>query len=157
NQNATISNLYIVGEVDADYLQSTEEDPVLSSREGLNREIESVKLLKTELDIIRKQLIVKWNDFRASRREGNQSYLEKIFEVAEFKSNYDNLSEKEQVRFKKYAQKLFDGNGNKNLDLMNFYVPSILSIINSETIDEISIDSEDSVSNILDSFVTLFD
>lgn len=40
-----ITNSYFLGEVNADFLQNEEEDPVLSSREGLNKEIPNVKLL----------------------------------------------------------------------------------------------------------------
>lgn len=157
NQNASIPNLYVVGEVNADYLQSAEEDPVLSSREGLNKEIQSVQLLKTELNNIRKQLTSKWNDFRASRKEKSQMYLKSIFEIPEFETEYNKLEENEKDRFRKYAQRMFDGNLNSNLALKKFYVPSLLSIVNSQTIDEISINSDDEITDILKSFVTLFD
>ena len=60
-----ITNSYFLGEVNADFLQNEEEDPVLSSREGLNKEIPNVKLLIEKLSKISNKLNSNWNDLRA--------------------------------------------------------------------------------------------
>lgn len=67
-----ITNSYFLGEVNADFLQNEEEDPVLSSREGLNKEIPDVKLLIEKLSKISNKLNANWNNLRANRvREKN--------------------------------------------------------------------------------------
>ena len=144
-QNAAVSNLYLVGEVDADFLQSDNIDPVLSSREGLNLELENVRTLRTELNEIRKGLINQWNELRASRDEDKQDYLEAIFETPEYKQIYDGYNESEKMKFKKYSQKLFDSKP-ENIRLKDTFTPFLFTVINSESMGKIQIDTDEAVS-----------
>lgn len=156
-QNSTISNLYIVGEVEADFLQNESEDPVLSSREGLNKENENVVKLMEELDNIRNGLTKEWNNLRASRSEDKQDYLKKILENKDFKQLYDRLRKEEKDNFKKYCQKLFDANKNDiSHQLLKYYVPCLISIVNTETLSKITIEDKDEISEVIDKFYTLF-
>lgn len=155
SQNSTVANLYLVGEVEADYLQSEEEDPVLSSREGLNKEIPNVKKLRSSVDEVRKSLIAKWAELRSLRKEPEQDYLVKIKDNSEYKKLYDNLEPKEKQEFKKYSQRLFDTNKD-NEQLFDYYVPFVFSIVNTKTINEIKINSEDDNIVILEKFMELF-
>ena len=157
-QNSTISNLYIVGEIEADFLQDEVEDPVLSSREGLNKENENVILLRQELDNIRNDLAYNWNTLRASRPEKQQDYLNEILKNEQYNNMYKNLKENEKNRLKKYFQVLFDGKKNPISDkLTKHYVPFLISIINTEVLAETTIKDEDEISEIIDKFYTLFD
>lgn len=155
-QNSAVSNLYLVGEVDADFLQSDKIDPVLSSREGLNLELENVRTLRTELNEIRKGLINQWNELRASRDEDKQDYLEAIFETPEYKQIYDDYNESEKMKFKKYSQKLFDSKP-ENIRLKDTFTPFLFTVINSESMGKIQIDTDEENDSIINKFMELFD
>ncbi|WP_260309925.1 ATP-binding protein [Lactococcus lactis] len=157
SQNSTIANLYLVGEVEADYLQDENEDPVLSSREGLNRELENVKLLNDALDKVRKSLVSRWSDLRSKREDGEQSYLTDIFSNEKYSSMYEELKTDEKIRFKKYIQRIFDRPENSEVGLKSFYVPFVFSVINSESIQEITVKDDDDTAEILNKFVQLFE
>lgn len=156
SQNSTVANLYIVGEVEADFLQNEEEDPVLSSREGLNKEIDNVNNLKKEVEIVRNAITKRWSEFRSKREEKSQPYLEEILTNGNYRKTYDELEEKEKIRFKKYSQNLFDGPKN-NMELKDVYVPFLFSVINSQSISEITVNSTDDTTTVLQKFIQLFE
>ncbi|MCQ4972443.1 ATP-binding protein [Lactococcus lactis] len=157
SQNSTMANLYIVGEVEADFLQNEQEDPVLSSREGLNMELENVKLLQAEIDKVRKKAVSDWSELRSKRKDESQDYLVEIFQDESYSEMYNNLEEYEKTKFKKYTQKLFDRPKSEEIGLKKFYVPFVFSIINSESIGEIQVESTDEITETLDKFVKLFE
>lgn len=157
SQNSTMANLYIVGEVESDFLQNEQEDPVLSSREGLNMELENVKLLQTEIDKVRKKAVSDWSELRSKRKDESQDYLVEIFQDENYSEMYENLEEHERTKFKKYTQKLFDRPKSEEIGLKKFYVPFVFSIINSESIGEIQVESTDEITDTLDKFVKLFE
>lgn len=155
--DARISNSYAVGEVSANFLQNESEDPVLSSREGLNYEIKNVKSLENELFKMKTELISNWNSLRASRNANEQDYLEDILHTTHYSNQYYSLNPTDRNKFNKYSQKLFDNSETISKGEKNFYIPFLFSIVNSEAIKEIKIDSEDSMDAILAKFYQLFD
>lgn len=155
--NARVSNLYVVGEVDADFLQDENEDPVLSSREGLNLELENVELLKKDLTIVRQKLINSWDSLRASRDEKKQNYLQIILQDDIYQGMYNQMKPNEKKSIQKYAQKLFDKDDDENSALIKYYTPILFSIVNSEIINQIQVDSDDDLSIVLSKFYDLFD
>ncbi|WP_416863651.1 hypothetical protein, partial [Helicobacter ganmani] len=62
--NARIANQYLVGEIQADFLNS-DDSPITSSRQGLDISDEYVKEFIENLDFIRKFFIEKWDEFRS--------------------------------------------------------------------------------------------
>lgn len=156
-QDAKVSNSYVVGEVNADFLQNETEDPVLSSREGLNMELENVELLKEELSNLRGALTTKWKDLRADRNEQEQDYLVKIIENEKFGSVYNTFNSSQRKQVTKYAQKLFDKSDKDNDAEIEYFTPVIFSIVNSEIIKEIDVRESDNLGTILKKFYNLFD
>lgn len=156
-QNSTIANLYLIGEVEADFLQNQGEDPVLSSRQGLNREIDNVKLLQKELNTLRNDLIKNWNKMRVERKDEEQEYLNILKREDKYKTMYENLSKNEQERVKKYLQKLFDGKQEESQQLIKYYASAVFSIVNSEKMSEVKINVDDNEEQILAKFYELFD
>ena len=123
----------------------------------LNKENENVVKLMEELDNIRNGLTKEWNNLRASRSEDKQDYLKKILENKNFKELYDRLRKEEKDNFKKYCQKLFDANKNDiSHQLLKYYVPCLISIVNTETLSKITIEDKDESSEVIDKFYTLF-
>lgn len=157
-QNARMSNSYIVGEVNADFLQDENEDPVLSSREGLNLEIENVSNLRNDLSEVRNELVNRWNDLRASRDNNEQEYLERILENEKFKEIYDdffNDSQRKKLNF--YAQNLFDKDENVSEHEYKYYTPVLFSLVNSEIINSINVSEDDQIGKILSKLYNLFE
>lgn len=157
-QNARMSNSYIVGEVNADFLQDENEDPVLSSREGLNLEIENVSNLRNDLSEVRNELVNRWNDLRASRDNNEQEYLERILENEKYKEIYDdffNDSQRKKLNF--YAQNLFDKDENVSEHEYKYYTPVLFSLVNSEIINSINVSEDDQIGKILSKLYNLFE
>lgn len=155
--NARISDSYIIGEIDADYLQNEEEDPVLSSREGLNYEIENVSELLNTVGEVRQKLINEWNNLRANRDITKQDYLQKILSDKSIKMTYDTFTGKQKRKFNTLSQKVFDKNEQYSDSEYKMFAPVLLSIINGEIISQITVDPENDLETILKTFYDLFD
>lgn len=133
-----ISDTYIVGEVDADYLGELPEDVVLSSREGLFLDNEDVTKIKQYLEVVRKNLVSNWDEMRRKRPIDRQDYLQILTSIPENKQLYDGLKPESKAKFDKYAQKLFD-RPKANIDatlerLNNLLFSALLQIVNNEDI-----------------------
>lgn len=149
-----IPNAYLIGEVDVESLD-TNDDPVLSSREGLNHELEGVKTLKSELLKIRNELIDSWNDMRS--KKSNNDYVEKILKNPIYKTAYDSYSQDEKNHFKRLAQKVFDKPSEKsNEEEINVLAPAIMQIVNDKALSTASIELGVSEDVILSMFSKLF-
>lgn len=154
-----LANSYIIGEVDANYLQEEEQDPVLSSREGLNHEIESVRTLRDNLNKVRADLIENWNEMRAKKDITKQEYISQVIEKPQYREMYNALNNDEKIKFKKYAQKLFDkpGESDTNEKVVELYIPAIILLVNDEKINKIADQHGIEVDKLLKIFNELFD
>ncbi|MBR2907826.1 MAG: ATP-binding protein [Clostridia bacterium] len=155
-----ISDTYIVGEVDADYLGLLSEDVVLSSREGLFLDDEEVVKIKAYLDNVKKTLMSKWAEMRKNRPLDKQEYLQRMLINPRNKQYYDALSPKSKERFDRYAQKLFD-RPNSHYDesmerLNNLMFSSLMQIVNNEDIQELIEKDKVEEAIILDCFSEIF-
>lgn len=159
NQNAMIANSYFVGEVDADFLQNnptSDLDPVVSSREGLNYEIDDVEKLQKSVNNIRSKLMQRWHELRAKRDEKEQEYLQEILHIPEYQNHYNHLKENERIEFKQYAQRLFDDRDDID-SLIDMYVPVVFSLVNTDTLREIDLYDKDNPAERMAKFAELFD
>ncbi len=129
-----VTNSYIIGEINADYLENRENDPVLSSREGLNQELENVIELRDYLRDLRNDLIDNWNEMRASREIEKQDYITTAISKPENRIYYEKLDENTKKRFHKYAQKLFDQPDPKNTQdkIIDILFSALIQIVNNE-------------------------
>ena len=156
-----VSDTYIVGEIDADYLGELLEDVVLSSREGLFLDNPDVVKIKKYLEEIRKNLVSKWDEMRRERPIEEQDYLQKLISNPQNKKYYDKLGEHAKGRFHKYAQKLFDrpkANVDESVEkLNNLLFSALLQIVNSEDIQELIKQNKDNETIILECFSRIFD
>ncbi len=104
-----IPNAYLIGEVDLfNWDAPTNSDPVLSSREGLNHELEGIVKLKEELSKVRSDLLDKWNEMRSKRPLSKHEYIQKVLETPANKEVFEKLEVQTKDRVLKYAQKVFD-------------------------------------------------
>ena len=150
-----VPNLYIVGEIDADFLQNNNEDPILSNREGLNLELTDVEKLRDNIKNITNSIINSWNELRANRPKENQDHLTKIFENSLYKGYYDKLTEPEQKYFNDLSHKFFSKDEDfEDKDKLEIAVPRIFSFVNSRRIQELSESKKDIASDI---FVEMFE
>lgn len=150
-----VPNLYIVGEIDADFLQNNNEDPILSNREGLNLELTDVEKLRDNIKVIANHIIKDWNKLRADRPVNKQDHLTKIFENSLYKGYYDKLTESEQKYFNDLSHKFFSKDEDfKDKDKLEIAVPRIFSFVNSKRIQELSESKKDIASDI---FVEMFE
>lgn len=150
-----VPNLYIVGEIDADFLQNDNEDPILSNREGLNLELHDVESLRDNIKEIANNIIKDWNKLRANRPVNKQEHLTKIFENSLYKGYYDKLTESEQKYFNDVSHKFFSKDEDfEDKDKVEIAVPRIFSFVNSKRIKELSESKKDIASDI---FVEMFE
>ena len=156
-----MSDTYIVGEIDADYLANLDEDVVLSSREGLFLDNDDVAELKQYLETIRKNLVSKWDEMRRSRPMDKQDYMQTLLSKPQNKEYYDKLDEPSQKKFNRYAQKLFDrpkANHDDSFDkLSNLLFSALLQIVNNESIQELISKNKGDENIILECFSKIFD
>lgn len=150
-----IPNAYLVGEVDFSP-SDDKEDPVLSGREGLNHELESVQRLKSGLLKVRGQLIDGWNSMRAQRPDDKQDYLTKIKKNPDFLRAFSSYDEKEKKRFTDLAERVFDRPGEKDEQDIPVLAPAIFQIVNDKTLNEVSADLGKSAEEVLELFAKLF-
>ena len=80
--NSMMANEYVVGEFFADYLGEGEEDPITSSRQGLDYDDENVRQLVAAISRMRSHVLEKWG----SRRE--RVVLEKMPEWLSSNASY---------------------------------------------------------------------
>lgn len=149
-----VPNLYIVGEIDADFLQNGGEDPILSNREGLNLELSNVENLRDDMKTIANAIITEWNKLRADRPIDKQDHLKHIFKNQIYKGYYEKLSGDEKKHFNNLSHKFFskkeDYEDNSKLRIV---VPRIFSFVNSSKIDELSKEAQDITEDI---FIEMF-
>ena len=154
SSDGRIPNAYLIGEVD--FIISTDEDPVLSSREGLNHELKEVIQLKKELLSIRNDLFDNWNNMRSNRDLSKQDYLEKIIAHPTYRNIYDKYDDKERKQFKSLAQKIFDKPSEKNEEEIEIITPALIQIINDKALNDLSKTLGKSTEDILELFSKLF-
>lgn len=154
-----ITNSYFLGEVNADFLQNEEEDPVLSSREGLNKEIPNVKLLIEKLSKISNKLNSNWNDLRANRDIEKLDFLDKMLSTdSGLGTVFELYSDKQQKQVAKLAQRVFDNDEKYSDAEYRVYGQAIFALVNNKVINEITIDTDkDTFGEILKKFYSLFE
>lgn len=157
-QDDRIPNSYIIGEVDADYLDDIEVDPVLSSREGLNHELPSVIELRDYLKDLRSDLIENWNDMRSKRDITKQEYIHGVISRPENKTFYDGLDESTKKKFNKYAQRLFDkpNEDNHQEKIIDMLFSALIQIANNEELQELLAKKDIDESELLNYIVKIF-
>lgn len=121
---ARIANNYIVGEIFADELISNLEDPITSSRQGLDDSILEVEELITNIDKIRTYVIERWDDIRQNNAVDNLPERIK-----------NNISYKEWLNTLNFDQKRINN--------------KLLNLLSSRLDDEVPIDNQ-----VVDSMIT---
>ena len=154
-----ITNSYFLGEVNADFLQNEEEDPVLSSREGLNKEIPNVKLLIEKLSKISNKLNANWNNLRANRVRKKLDYLDKMLSVdSGLGTAFEVYNDEQQKQVAKLAQRVFDNDEKYSDADYRVYGQAIFALVNNRVINDITIDTDtDTFGDILKKFYSLFE
>ena len=157
------ANAYVIGEVNADFLDRTGEDPVLSSREGLNQENEDVIKLKDYLLKIRSLVLTSWGDFRAARPLEKQPYLQKALTNSGLEDVYNSLPIKNRNKINKYAQKLFDKPRDteeaeiKAESIAQIIIPAVFQIVNEEALKELLEKTGLTSEEVINAFSEIFD
>lgn len=157
------ANAYIIGEVNADFLDATNDDPVLSNREGLNHENEDVIKLREYLQKVRSSVLNAWGTFRASRPLEQQPYLQKALDSSGLKNVYSSLPSENRAKINKYAQKLFDRPKDseeaetKTETLAQIILPAVFQIVNEEALKELLQKTGLTSDEILQAFTEIFD
>ena len=154
-----ITNSYFLGEVNADFLQNEEEDPVLSSREGLNKEIPNVKLLIEKLSKISNKLNANWNNLRANRVRKKLDYLDKMLSTdSGLGATFEVYNDEQQKQVAKLAQRVFDNDEKYSDAEYRVYGQAIFALVNNKVINDITIDTDtDTFGDILKKFYSLFE
>ncbi|MBQ8684577.1 MAG: ATP-binding protein [Clostridia bacterium] len=157
------ANAYIIGEVNADFLDATNDDPVLSNREGLNHENEDVIKLREYLQKVRSFVLNAWGTFRASRPLEQQPYLQKALDSSGLKNVYSSLPSENRAKINKYAQKLFDRPKDseeaetKTETLAQIILPAVFQIVNEEALKELLQKTGLTSDEVLQAFTEIFD
>lgn len=136
--NARIANNYIVGEIEADEFIEKLNDPITSSRQGLDDSISEVEELINYLDSVRKYVIERWDDMRQNNAIANLP--ERIKNNPSYKDWLERLTDPQ----KKINNKLLDLLSSKLDDeisvdatAVDSMVTSISSVINNIEADDL--------------------
>ncbi|MBR2149164.1 MAG: ATP-binding protein [Campylobacter sp.] len=135
--DARIASQYIVGEIQVDFLD-TDNDPITSSRQGLDESNDDVKIFIDNMDKIRRKFISKWNDFRM--RNAVDTLPERIKNNDSYKEWLSKLTEDEKTINNKLLS-LFVARLNDDSEIyskeVNSMITSIANVVNNISIDEI--------------------
>lgn len=134
-------------------------DPVLSSREGLNKEIPNVKLLIEKLSKISNKLNANWNNLRANRVRKKLDYLDKMLSVkVGLIAAFEVYNDEQQKQVAKLAQRVFDNDEKYSDAEYRVYGQAIFALVNNRVINDITIDTDtDTFGDILKKFYSLFE
>ena len=161
-RNVNMADVYIVGEVQADYLQKdVNDDPVLSSRENLDLEREDVKKLRQKISVVRDVLVSEWKKKRAQITDDNNVELQKVFAANDkIKVTYEGIPSEQKNRFKELIVNYFKTNTDEegpSEEEIKFFAPGILSLVNTQDIYSLKVDENAGIDNQLDVISRLFD
>ncbi|KXT91707.1 hypothetical protein SORDD21_00668 [Streptococcus oralis] len=132
---------------------------MLSSREGLNKEIPNVKLLIEKLSKISNKLNANWNNLRANRDREKLNYLDKMLSTdSGLGTAFKFYSDEQQKQVAKLAQRVFDNDEKYSDAEYRVYGQAIFALVNNKVINEITIDTDkDTFGEILKKFYSLFE
>ncbi|WP_303765300.1 ATP-binding protein [Abiotrophia defectiva] len=136
--NARIANNYIVGEIEADMFIEKLDDPITSSRQGLDDSIPEVEELINYVDSVRKYAIECWDNIRQSNA------IENLPERIKNNPSYQDWLEGLTISQKSINNKLLDLLSSKLDDeisvedaVVDSMVTSISSVINNIEADDL--------------------
>ena len=136
--NARIANNYVVGEVIADGFINKLDDPITSSRQGLDDSIAEVDEFIKELDKVRDYVIDRWDEIR--RKNVVDKLPERIKNNDSYKEWLKGLS-KDQRKINNKLLDLFsnrlDDDTELDAEAVNSMITSICGAINNIQADEI--------------------
>lgn len=136
--DARLASQYIVGEIHVDFLD-TDDDPITSSRQGLDESNDEVKKFIDNMDKVRKKFISIWDDFRV--KDAVNTLPERIKNNENYKEWLNGLTDDEKKINNKllnlFSAKLNDDSEiwDKEVDAM---VTSIANVVNNIGINEIN-------------------
>lgn len=136
--DARLASQYIVGEIHVDFLD-TDDDPITSSRQGLDESNDEVKKFIDNMDKVRKKFISIWDDFRI--KDAVNTLPERIKNNENYKEWLNGLTDDEKKINNKllnlFSAKLNDDSEiwDKEVDAM---VTSIANVVNNIGINEIN-------------------
>lgn len=136
--NARIANNYIVGEVRADAFISKLDDPITSSRQGLDDSIPAVEELIDMLNKLRDYVIERWGELR--RDNIVESLPERIKTNASYKDWLSNLSNKQKKinnRLLELLSARIDEENDEDQQAVDSMLTSIASVINNIESDDL--------------------
>ena len=136
--DARLASQYIVGEIQADFLD-TDNDPITSSRQGLDESNDEVKNFIDNMDKVRKKFISMWDDFRV--KDAVNTLPERIKNNENYKEWLNGLTDDEKKINNKLLN-LFSAKLNDDSEIwdeeVNSMVTSIANVVNNIGIDEIN-------------------
>lgn len=136
--NARIANNYIVGEIIADDFISSLEDPITSSRQGLDDSIPEVEELIKNLGKVRDFVIERWDEIR--RENAVENLPDRIKQNPSYVNWLSDLTT-EQKKINNKLLNLFSDKLDDDISLdekaVDSMVTSISGVINNMEIDEL--------------------
>lgn len=155
-QNVVSANSYIVGEINADYLQTDEIDPVLSSREGLDFELKSVKDLEEHMNGLRNYFIKNWSVLRVEQK-GNYEYSHRIKDFDKLNTIYSSLTVTKQKEIDNIIQSVLDKPTYKKSNSDEFIISAAIQIVNNNEITKLSEITTEEVSILAENLESVFE
>lgn len=136
--DARLASQYIVGEIHVDFLD-TDNDPITSSRQGLDESNDEVKNFIDNMDKVRKKFISMWDNFRV--KDAVNTLPERIKNNENYKKWLSGLTEDEKTINNKLVN-LFSAKLNDNSEIwdkeVDAMVTSIANVVNNIGINEIN-------------------
>ena len=136
--DARLASQYIVGEIHVDFLD-TDDDPITSSRQGLDESNDEVKKFIDNMDKVRKKFISMWDDFRV--KDAVNTLPERIKNNENYKEWLNGLTDDEKKINNKLLN-LFSAKLNDDSEIwdeeVDAMVTSIANVVNNIGINEIN-------------------
>lgn len=136
--NARIANNYIVGEIFADEFISNLDDPITSSRQGLDDSISEVEELINNIDKVRGYVIDQWDEIR--RKNAVENLPERIKNNNSYKEWLETLTPKQKNinnRLLDLLSSRLDDDKSIDGQAVDSMITSIASVINNIEADEL--------------------
>lgn len=137
--DSRLANQYIVGEVQADYFDTDDFDPITSSRQGLDDSIEEVDEFIDKVEMIKNHVVSRWDEIR--KENAVASLPERIRSNESYKLWLDTLSKDQQKinnqLLSLLTPKLDDDQAEDIEKDIESMVTSIANVINNVQIEEI--------------------
>ena len=141
--DSRLANQYIVGEIQANFFDNEDFDPITSSRQGLDDSVEEVNSFIENIEAIKNHVVKRWDEIR--KENAVQSLPERIRANESYMNWLSGLTKEQKIINNKLLSLLapkLDDETDLDHESVESMVTSIANVINNVQIAEIEVSLE---------------